>query len=96
MTSFRRGWLSLTTWADGRDWGGGSRRLRFPALRLMRSRCTLKTLTTSTVRRRSAVWLPALVVLGSDGEELAFVPAESQGVRALQEWPLDDARGVWP
>ena len=44
--------------------------------------------------RRSGV--PALVVLGSDGEELAFVPAESQGVRALQEWPLDDARGVWP
>lgn len=44
--------------------------------------------------RRSGV--PALVVLGSDGEELAFVPAESQGVRALQGWPLDDARGVWP
>ena len=44
--------------------------------------------------RRSGV--PALVVLGSDGEELAFVPAESQGVRALQEWPLDDSCGVWP
>ena len=44
--------------------------------------------------RRSGV--PALVVLGSDCKELAFLPAEAQGVRALQQWPLDDPRGVWP
>ena len=43
--------------------------------------------------RRSGV--PALVVLDCEGAELAFVAAESQGVRALQAWPLDDARGVW-
>ena len=43
--------------------------------------------------RRSGV--PALVVLSSEGEELAFVPAEAQGVRALQSWPMDDPRGVW-
>ena len=43
--------------------------------------------------RRSGV--PALVVLDSEGAELAFVAAESQGVRALQAWPLDDGRGVW-
>ena len=42
--------------------------------------------------RRSGV--PALVVLDpADGTELAFVPAESQGVRALAGWPLD--QGVW-
>ena len=42
--------------------------------------------------RRSGV--PALVVLDpNDGSELAFVPAESQGARALGNWPLDD--GVW-
>jgi hypothetical protein len=44
--------------------------------------------------RRSGV--PALVVLDADqGEEMAFVAAESQGVRALGSWPLDDERGVW-
>ena len=42
--------------------------------------------------RRSGV--PALVVLDpNDGTELAFVAAESQGARALGNWPLDD--GVW-
>jgi nucleoredoxin len=44
--------------------------------------------------RRSGV--PALVVLdGEKGEEMAFIAAESQGVRALGSWPLDDERGVW-
>eukprot|EP00531_Pseudo-nitzschia_arenysensis_P013348 CAMPEP_0116120434 /NCGR_PEP_ID=MMETSP0329-20121206/3173_1 /TAXON_ID=697910 /ORGANISM="Pseudo-nitzschia arenysensis, Strain B593" /LENGTH=201 /DNA_ID=CAMNT_0003614203 /DNA_START=62 /DNA_END=664 /DNA_ORIENTATION=- len=42
--------------------------------------------------RRSGV--PALVVLDpKDGSELAFIAAESQGARALGDWPLDD--GVW-
>ena len=44
--------------------------------------------------RRSGV--PAIVVLNREtGNELAFVPAESQGVAALQSWPLDDEAGVW-
>lgn len=44
--------------------------------------------------RRSGV--PALVVLDSDkGEELKFLAAESEGVKALSSWPLDDASGVW-
>ncbi|CAB9503675.1 nucleoredoxin-like [Seminavis robusta] len=44
--------------------------------------------------RRSGV--PALVVLsGETGEELAFLPAEAQGVKALQAWPLEDDTGVW-
>lgn len=44
--------------------------------------------------RRSGV--PALVVLDNDGNELEFLPAESQGVRALNAWPLDDdTKGVW-
>jgi nucleoredoxin len=42
--------------------------------------------------RRSGV--PAIVVLDpSDGTELAFVAAESQGARALGNWPLEE--GVW-
>jgi nucleoredoxin len=46
------------------------------------------------VGRRSGV--PALVVLdGEKGEEMTFIAAESQGVRALGSWPLDDKRGVW-
>mmetsp|Transcript_29036 Transcript_29036/g.41058 ORF Transcript_29036/g.41058 Transcript_29036/m.41058 type:complete len:122 (-) Transcript_29036:181-546(-) len=44
--------------------------------------------------RRSGV--PALVVLsGETGEELEFLPAESQGVAALKAWPLEDDKGVW-
>ena len=44
--------------------------------------------------RRSGV--PALVVLNAqNGEELAFVPAEAQGAKALGEWPLDDEKGIW-
>ena len=44
--------------------------------------------------RRSGV--PALVVLdGETGEEMAFLPAEAQGVKALQAWPLDDDKGIW-
>lgn len=43
--------------------------------------------------RRSGV--PALVVLDNSGEEMAFVAAESQGVRALETWPLDEERGIW-
>ena len=44
--------------------------------------------------RRSGV--PALVVLsGETGDELEFLPAESQGVRALQAWPLEEESGVW-
>ena len=40
--------------------------------------------------RRSGV--PALVVLdGKSGEELAFLPAESQGAKSLQKWPLENA-----
>jgi len=44
--------------------------------------------------RRSGV--PALVVLDKEnGEEMEFIPAESQGASALQFWPLDDERGIW-
>ena len=44
--------------------------------------------------RRSGV--PALVVLDSkSGDELAFLPAESQGTKALSAWPLDDGNGLW-
>lgn len=43
--------------------------------------------------RRSGV--PALVVLDSSGDEMAFLAAESQGVGALASWPLDDERGLW-
>ncbi|EJK70989.1 hypothetical protein THAOC_07609 [Thalassiosira oceanica] len=44
--------------------------------------------------RRSGV--PALVVLdGKCGEELAFLPAESQGAKSLQSWPLENADGIW-
>lgn len=44
--------------------------------------------------RRSGV--PALVVLDSkNGDELAFLPAESQGSKALNSWPLDNLDGFW-
>ncbi|KAL7534161.1 hypothetical protein ACHAWF_004741 [Thalassiosira exigua] len=44
--------------------------------------------------RRSGV--PALVVLDSrTGEEMAFLPAESQGAKALSSWPLDNDDGLW-
>ena len=44
--------------------------------------------------RRSGV--PALVVLDSEkGEELKFLAAESKGVKALSDWPLDDACSIW-
>ena len=44
--------------------------------------------------RRSGV--PAIVVLsGETGQEMAFLPAESQGAAALQAWPLDDPAGIW-
>jgi len=44
--------------------------------------------------RRSGV--PALVVLDSEkGDELTFLAAELEGVKALSSWPLDDASGVW-
>ena len=44
--------------------------------------------------RRSGV--PAIVVLdGKTGKELAFLPAEAQGVAALQAWPLDEENSVW-
>jgi hypothetical protein len=43
--------------------------------------------------RRSGV--PAIVVLDHEGKELAFVAAESQGIKALQAWPMDDDEGVW-
>ena len=44
--------------------------------------------------RRSGV--PALVVLdNTDGDELAFLPAESHDAGALDSWPLDDPRGFW-
>ena len=43
--------------------------------------------------RRSGV--PALVVLDKDGNELEFLAAESEGVRALKIWPLNDENGVW-
>jgi nucleoredoxin len=44
--------------------------------------------------RRSGV--PALVVLDSEkGEELKFLAAESEGVKALSSWPLDDMNGIW-
>lgn len=43
--------------------------------------------------RRSGV--PALVVLDQNGEELAFVAAESQGAKALATWPLDEDLGIW-
>lgn len=43
--------------------------------------------------RRSGV--PACVVLDRNGQELAFIAAESQGSKALGSWPLDDDLGVW-
>mmetsp|Transcript_16833 Transcript_16833/g.36346 ORF Transcript_16833/g.36346 Transcript_16833/m.36346 type:complete len:195 (-) Transcript_16833:1617-2201(-) len=44
--------------------------------------------------RRSGV--PALVVLDpKNGDEMAFLPAESQGVKALGSWQLDNGDGVW-
>jgi len=45
--------------------------------------------------RRSGV--PALIVLDNkNGNELEFIPAESQGVNALGNWPLDDeVNGIW-
>ena len=44
--------------------------------------------------RRSGV--PALVVLDSkNGDEMAFLPTESEGVKALSAWPLDDDSGLW-
>ena len=43
--------------------------------------------------RRSGV--PALVVLDEKGDEMAFLPAESKGVAALNAWPLDEEKGVW-
>ena len=33
--------------------------------------------------------VPALVVLGSDGEEVAFIDAERRGAGALAKWPLE-------
>ena len=43
--------------------------------------------------RRSGV--PALVVLDKDGNEMSFLATESQGPRALGDWPLDDETGIW-
>ncbi|KAL3928404.1 MAG: hypothetical protein SGBAC_012667 [Bacillariaceae sp.] len=43
--------------------------------------------------RRSGV--PAIVVLDKTGEELAFLPAEAQGPKALSSWPMDDEMGIW-
>lgn len=43
--------------------------------------------------RRSGV--PALVVLDKSGDEIAFLAAESKGAKALSDWPLDDANGIW-
>ena len=43
--------------------------------------------------RRSGV--PALVVLDSKGEEMAFLGVESLGVKALEGWDLGDGNGVW-
>ena len=44
--------------------------------------------------RRSGV--PSLVVLDSmNGNEMAFLPTESMGARALDMWPLDDPNAVW-
>ena len=40
---------------------------------------------TFGMNRRSGV--PALVVLGQSGEEVAFVDAERRGPQALQKWP---------
>lgn len=43
--------------------------------------------------RRSGV--PALVVLDNNQDEMAFLPAEAEGVAALKAWPLDEVKGVW-
>jgi nucleoredoxin len=63
----------------------------------MKKRCKIWTGVESVklgTGRRSGV--PAVVVLDSkNGDELAFLPTESQGSRALSSWPLDDADGVW-
>mmetsp|Transcript_14250 Transcript_14250/g.25740 ORF Transcript_14250/g.25740 Transcript_14250/m.25740 type:complete len:195 (-) Transcript_14250:9-593(-) len=46
------------------------------------------------IGRRSGV--PALVVLDSkNGDEMAFLPTESEGAKALSAWPLDDDSGLW-
>lgn len=43
--------------------------------------------------RRSGV--PALVVLEKTGEEMTFIAAEAEGVKALSSWPLHGDNGVW-
>eukprot|EP00569_Conticribra_weissflogii_P012492 CAMPEP_0171381798 /NCGR_PEP_ID=MMETSP0879-20121228/32653_1 /TAXON_ID=67004 /ORGANISM="Thalassiosira weissflogii, Strain CCMP1336" /LENGTH=169 /DNA_ID=CAMNT_0011893361 /DNA_START=173 /DNA_END=682 /DNA_ORIENTATION=+ len=45
--------------------------------------------------RRSGV--PALVVLDGqkNGEEMAFLAAESKGAKALEDWDLEGGAGVW-
>jgi len=43
--------------------------------------------------RRSGV--PAIVVLDKAGQELAFLPAEAQGPKALSSWPMDDEMAIW-
>jgi nucleoredoxin len=43
--------------------------------------------------RRSGV--PAIVVLDKNAEEMAFVAAESEGVKSLDTWPLHDDLGIW-
>ena len=52
-----------------------------------------ESLQFGVLGRRSGV--PALIVLDKRGDELAFLPAESQGVKALSLWPIDDENGVW-
>jgi nucleoredoxin len=52
------------------------------------------TNTTNTTRqRRSGV--PALIVLDTQGTELAFLNVEAETIAAMADWPLDDPRGIF-
>jgi nucleoredoxin len=44
-------------------------------------------------QRRSGV--PALIVLDTQGTELAFLNVEAETIAAMADWPLDDPRGIF-
>ena len=51
------------------------------------------TTTNTTRQRRSGV--PALIVLDTQGTELAFLNVEAETIAAMADWPLDDPRGIF-
>ena len=54
---------------------------------------TTTTTTNTTRQRRSGV--PALIVLDTQGTELAFLNVEAETIAAMADWPLDDPRGIF-